>query len=192
MTVLDYILDGFESALVLERELGARAFECDRSLLLPVVTASPPEKPAAKIAPIAAPPLKRPAAPEALGGFVFLHDRPLSGSGSAMIAKILDALKAAYPSVISGEVPVCYEGTLPKSAVYVVLGAVALRKWFPEFKASPGMWIKAASGAEILVTYSPEYILRFGEVTPAVQKIKKDMWTSLKAVPQRVSQLTSK
>ena len=94
MTVLDYILDGFESALVLERELGARAFECDRSLLLPVVTASPPEKPAAKIAPIAAPPLKRPAAPEALGGFVFLHDRPLSGSGSAMIAKILDALKA--------------------------------------------------------------------------------------------------
>lgn len=192
MTVLDYILDGFESALVLERELGARAFECDRSLLLPVETASLPEKPAVKAAPIAAPPPKRPAAPEALGGFVFLHDRPLSGSGSAMIAKILDALKAAYPSVISGEVPVCYEGELPKSAVYVVLGAVALRKWFPEFKASPGMWIKAASGAEILVTYSPEYILRFGEVTPAVQKIKKDMWTSLKAVPQRISQLTSK
>ena len=204
MTVLDYILDGFESALVLERELGARAFECDRSLLLPVETASLHEKPAVQIAPIAAPPLKRPAAPpevisaprsvapEALGGFVFLHDRPLSVNGSAMIAKIFDALKAAYPSVISGEVPVCYEGTLPKSAVYVVLGAGALRKWFPEFKASPGMWIKAASGAEILVTYSPEYILRFGEVTPAVQKIKKDMWTSLKAVPQRISQLTSK
>ncbi len=204
MTVLDYILEGLENALVLERELGIRAFECDRSLLLPVETASrsEPSAPAPEFQ--AAIEIKRPAAPREIlsaqksaapekgGAFVFLHDRPLSVKADAMIARILDALKTAYPGVISGEELLCYEGTLPKSAVYVVLGSAALKKWFPEFKASPGMWVKAAAGAEILVTYSPEYILRFGEVTPAVQKIKKDMWTSLKAVPQRVSQLTSK
>ena len=38
----------------------------------------------------------------------------------------------------------------------------------------------------MLVTYSPEYILRFDTVTPAVQKLKQDMWRSLKAVVQRL------
>ena len=199
MTVLDYILDGFEDALALERELGVRSFECARSLLLPVEPAAPaPALHAATppLAPLPARPVKpaEPASPSAKAAesFVFLHDSPLSAKGGAMVSKILDALKAAHPGIVSGEEPVCCGGTLPKSGVYVVLGAGALRKWFPDLKASPGMWIKAASGADVLVTYSPEYILRFGEVTPAVQKIKKEMWTSLKAVPQRVSQFTSK
>jgi hypothetical protein len=38
----------------------------------------------------------------------------------------------------------------------------------------------------VLVTYSPEYILRFGEDSPAVKKIKQDMWMSLKTVLQRL------
>jgi hypothetical protein len=51
------------------------------------------------------------------------------------------------------------------------------------------MWVKTRSGCDVLVTYSPEYILRFGTVTPAVEKIKKDMWVSLKAVAQRAAQI---
>ena len=50
------------------------------------------------------------------------------------------------------------------------------------------MWIKDQADHDILVTYSPEYILRFGTITPTVEKIKKDMWTSLKAVAQRAAQ----
>ena len=37
MTALDAILDGFESALELERELGNRIVPCDRKLLAPLV-----------------------------------------------------------------------------------------------------------------------------------------------------------
>ena len=36
MTALDYILDGLESELALERELGVRVVECDRSLVADV------------------------------------------------------------------------------------------------------------------------------------------------------------
>ena len=36
MTALDYILDGLEAELALERELGVRFIECDRALLTPV------------------------------------------------------------------------------------------------------------------------------------------------------------
>jgi hypothetical protein len=38
------------------------------------------------------------------------------------------------------------------------------------------------------VTYSPQYILRFATVTPAVEKIKKEMWLSIKAMAQRARQ----
>ena len=51
----------------------------------------------------------------------------------------------------------------------------------------PGQWQKTPDGRDVLITYSPAYILRFGTVTPAVQKIKQDMWLSLKAVRQRLS-----
>ena len=33
VTAIDYVLDGLEAELMLERELGVRAVECDRDLL---------------------------------------------------------------------------------------------------------------------------------------------------------------
>ena len=36
MTALDYILDGLEAELALERELGVRSVEIDRALLAPL------------------------------------------------------------------------------------------------------------------------------------------------------------
>ena len=206
MTALDYILNGLEAELQLERELGVRFVECDRSVLEPVAaeTQPPAEVKATEPAGARAAPAviseKAPlpsaasvagivadAAPRGTGkrfNFVFLHDKPLSPKGAEMISKITAALKTTAELA-----PVVDSSPLPEARIYVVLGSLALRKWFPEIKAAPGMWVKTRSGSDVLVTYSPEYILRFGTVTPAVEKIKKDMWVSLKAVDQRAAQI---
>ena len=217
MTPLDYILDGLEAALALERELGVRSVEFDRSLLEPPATARtvpkpaaapqravapppPPQQPSPAVSapvrpavsatavtqPPATPPPQNRTQPAASAGavldFVFLHDRPLVGAGAEMISKITTAMGRT-----SDTAPVVVEPPRPKALVYVVLGDRALKKWFPGLRAGPGMWITSGEGDEALVTYSPNYILRFGEVTPAVKKIKSDMWTSLKGVLQRIA-----
>lgn len=206
MTALDYILNGLEAELQLERELGVRFVECDRRVLEPVAAETQPPaevkatEPAGARAVSAAIPDKASlpssasvagivadAAPRGAGrrfDFVFLHEKPLSQKGAEMISKITAALKTTAEFA-----PVVDSAPLPEARIYVVLGALALRKWFPEIKAAPGMWVKTRSGCDVLVTYSPEYILRFGTVTPAVEKIKKDMWVSLKAVAQRAAQI---
>ena len=83
--------------------------------------------------------------------------------------------------------PVVHEKPIPRARIYVVLGSGALRKWFPGRSASPGAWMKSDKGVDIFVTYTPEYFVRFTTVTPAVRKIKADMWNSLKGVLQRLS-----
>ena len=198
MTILDYILDGFEDALQLERELGVRLFECDRALLKPLDVPimqqeSVRESNAGTLR--AADAIERRLEVQKVdppvshcAKFIFLHDRPLSSKGAEMMDKIIEALKKSYPGVVGDDVIVCSGAEIPQSRAYVVLGAGALRKYFPAYNASPGMWVKTSSGADVLVTYSPEYILRFSVVTPAVQQIKKDMWTSLKALAQRSAQ----
>lgn len=110
---------------------------------------------------------------------VFVHDRPLSAAGAEMMAKILNAL--GKPNA-----PIVVAPPISKAKITVVLGGLALRKYFPGMKGGPGQWQKTPDGRDVLITYSPEYILRFGEVTPAVEKIKQDMWRSLKAVRQRL------
>lgn len=206
MTALDYILNGLEAELQLERELSVRFVECDRSVLETVADETQPpaevkasEPAGARSAPAAIPdkaPLPSSAraagivaeaAPRGTGSrfdFVFLHEKPLSPKGAEMISKITAALKTTAELA-----PVVDSSPVPEARIYVVLGSLALRKWFPEIKAAPGMWVKTRSGCDVLVTYSPEYILRFGTVTPAVEKIKKDMWVSLKAAAQRAAQI---
>ena len=194
MDVLDFILDGLEKALELERELGVRSVECDRGLLGTVAGGSacpqaeqrtrsgtdraPLEARVIPSPPSAPSPIARCLSP--ILDLVFLHDRPLSPAGVEMMAKILNALgKPDAPIVVAPPVP--------KAKVTVVLGGLALKKYFPGMKGEPGQWQKTPEGRDVLITYSPAYILRFGTVTPAVQKIKQDMWTSLKAVRQRLS-----
>ena len=201
MNALDYILDGLEAALELERELGVRVVECDRSLLAPASRLpSGVSRPAGggletrdvrretrtgletKDA--------RPAANNrtieqsnnrTIPDLAFLHDRPLSPAGIEMMAKIIGAMKRTAENS-----PIVVEPPMPRAKVLVVLGGRALKKYFPAQKAEPGQWFKTPGGRDVLVTYSPEYILRFGTVTPAVQKLKQDMWRSLKAVVQRL------
>jgi hypothetical protein len=190
---LDAIVGGIEAALELERELGVRFFECDRSLL------SAPEIRRPATEPVTAPerrPAQMPQAaetvrptssePVAAGGdrfdFVFLHDRRLSAAGEEMMKKIVAAMKRDERSA-----PVLVDPPLPPAKVYVVLGSFALRKFFPGLRGAPGQWLKAESGADVLVSNSPEFILRFGVETEAVKKIKQDMWRSLKTVVQRLA-----
>lgn len=198
--IVDYILDGLEKALELERELGVRTVEIDRALL--GASTKVPEAPPRgtlteyRVSPrsdFRSPSPTRQVAGAALTGekqietarvetreLVFLHDRPLSEKGVEMMAKILNALgKPDAPIVVAPPVP--------EAKVTVVLGGLALKKYFPGMKGEPGQWQKTPEGRDVLITYSPAYILRFGTVTPAVQKIKQDMWTSLKAVRQRLS-----
>ena len=195
MNAFDCILDGLEQALALERELGVRTVEMDRSLLAdakagaaglapapredvrretPDVT---PNRPIARLPdrPIAQSP-DRP-----IASLVFLHDRPLSPKGVEMVAKIIQAL-----GLTAETAPVVVAPPVPKAKIVVVLGGLALKKYLPGMRGEPGQWLRTPKGTDVLVTYSPEYILRFATVTPAVQKIKQDMWRSLKAVVQRL------
>jgi len=99
-----------------------------------------------------------------------------------MMAKIVTALGRT-----SETAPIVVVPPVPKKAkVVVVLGARALKLYFPEVKGEPGQWFRTAEGQDVLITYSPEYFLRFATVTPVVQQHKKDMWRSLKAVVQRL------
>lgn len=98
-----------------------------------------------------------------------------------MMAKIITAL--GYTAETA---PVVVVPPAPRARVTVVLGALALKKYYPNLRGGPGQWLKTESGDDVLVTYSPEYILRFGTVTPALTKLKQEMWLSLKAAKQRL------
>ena len=203
MDVVEYILDGLEKALELERELGVRTVELGpdgRKLLFGEPSANTPHP----LTRTSAPSVPRPPSPSVvrvnsvdsvdrvgkqtfehssnsnIKDLVFLHDRPLSEKGVEMMAKILTALGKP-------DAPIVVTPPAPQAKVTVVLGGLALKKYFPGMKGEPGQWQKTSDGRDVLITYSPEYILRFGTVTPAVQKIKEDMWRSLKAVRQRLS-----
>ncbi len=99
-----------------------------------------------------------------------------------MIAKIVTALGFA-----SEEIPVISDTPVPKAKVYVILGGLALKKFQPNMKGVPGDWLKTDKGADVLITYSPEYSLRLKEVTDGVKKIKNDMWQALKSVKRRIT-----
>ena len=204
MTALEYILDGLEAELALERELGVRVIACDRSVLATPSSAvvRPSSAVVHPLSAVGSPSSavdgqRAPASgqrPEDDGqrtadsgrlaakrlDFVFLHDRPLSPKAIEMMAKIITAMGKTVETA-----PIVIAPPRPPAKAYVVLGGLALRKFFPGAKAEPGQWITGEKGEPALVTYSPEYILRFGTVTPAVKKMKQDMWTSLKGVLQR-------
>ena len=200
MDVVEYILDGLEAALELERELGVRSVECDRGLLggdsarltvggvgrnSGVDKIGKPDKIDGTLSvdrvdrPVAANRTIEQSNNQAILPLVFLHDRPLSPKGVEMMAKILTALGKP-------DAPIMVVPPAPRAKITVVLGGLALKKYFPGMRGEPGQWQRTPEGHDVLITYSPEYILRFGTVTPAVEKIKKAMWMSLKAVKQRL------
>ena len=181
MNAVEYVLEGLEQWLEVERECGVRALEVDRTLLRPPAASPAPAaetKSPVDFAP--ARPTATAADSSAAYDFVFLHDKPLAPAGVEMMAKIVTAMGRTAETA-----PVVVEPPLPQASAYVVLGAMALRKFFPDVKGEPGQWIKTLDGKDTLITYSPAFILRFPTVTDAVKKMKRDMWNSLKSVMQR-------
>ncbi len=185
MTALDSILDGLEAELELERELGVRVFEVDRAVLAPISTLQPDTSKTSAHQSANDPreirENPRHQSQSNAYDLVFLHEKPLSPKGAEMMAKIVAAMGKTVETA-----PVVHAPPLPPAKAYVVLGGLSLRTWFPGQNASPGARFTTSDGADVLVTYSPEYILRFGTVTPAVKKIKQDMWASLKDLMRRV------
>jgi len=194
MDAIDAILERLEAELSLERELGVRTIACDRSLL----TVAAPPAPARSVprqppAPMRSParPLPKPAAMPAVSqdasgfDFVLLHDRPLSAGGVEMMTKALTAMGKTFETA-----PLVLAEPLPKAKVYVVLGGLALKKFFPGRPGEPGQWLNLEGGGLALVTHSPEYILRFarkeGAESKSTEKIKRALWRNLKVVRQRV------
>lgn len=176
VTALDCIIEGLERELALERELGERTVEFDRSLLLP----PEPEKRTRSATPASPEPAKPEPATEKFD-FVFLHDRPLSADGVAMMAKIVTAMGKS-----ADEAPIVFDGEMPPARIYVVLGSGALGRWFPGERGSAGSWIRRDDGSEILVSRSPEYVLRISAANPELKKIKAKMWSDLKDVLRRL------
>jgi len=198
VTALDDILDGLVAELELERELGARTVEIDRALLrgepaAPVARpAAAPAQSGASVgaprgavaAPVVAPVVVRRETrdvPRDVRRETREHHRALGPAGTEMMAKIVAAMGRTGETA-----PVLVTPPRPPAKVYVALGARALELWFPGLKGAPGNWLKADDGAEVLVTYSPEFILRFRTVTPEVQQIKKAMWVAIKSVLKKV------
>ena len=207
MTALEYLLDGLEAELELERELGVRVVELDRALLATPQVSSPVRAPSASSSNSNSrsssssnsssrsnsnshsssssnsnsptPPLPHSSTPSL--SFAFLHDRPLSPSGIEMMAKIVTAMHETPETA-----PIVFTGERPPAKMYVVLGSEAMKKWYPGMRGAPGQWLRGRNGEDVLLTYSPEYLLRFGAATPALMKLKREMWTSLKGVMQRL------
>ena len=188
MMDIDSILDALADALELERELGVRSVDIDRSLLAPPAAKARlvMESPVAPVSPCREERREgreRPERRDAEFKFFFIHHQPLSPAGAEMISKIVTAMGETAQTA-----PVVVEGELPHSPIAVILGSRALKKFFPGLRGSPGQWLKAADGRDVLVTRSPDEMLRFGDATPAVKKMKWEMWQSLKTVVQRARQ----
>jgi hypothetical protein len=199
VTALDAILDGFESALELERELGNRLIPCDRKLLDPIPSFSVAENVVSSanrgrlpiVARVSAggddnrnrPQSPRPLRPEAptLVPILFVHHRPFTERAQALMDNIIKAMKLGegqYQVVFGG-------GPLPPAKVCVVLGSNALGQIMPGGACQPGSWTKTPSGADALVTYSPEFILRFSDGSKEQKECKRKMWDSLKSALSR-------
>ncbi len=180
MRNLAEILDAFEAELELENELGVRLFSCDRSLLAVATTAG-----RKGLRPLPAAGKGLPALPttaasnSAAPDFVFLHHAPLTPDGVVMMSKIITALGKR------AEVPILFEEPRPKTPYAVVLGGAALKKWFPNINSEAGRWVKAQDGTWLYVTYSPTYLLRFGD-SAQVLNMKRAMWKGLKALMRRI------
>ena len=206
MTVEEYIVDGLVKYLELERELGVRRVECDKEVIA-AVWGKPPYRResgaewfaegAAEDSPAVSskPPYREESGSRRFGAncpadggfdFVFIHDRPLTEKAATMMAKIIAALGETAETA-----PIVWEKPIPEAKLYVILGGRALSKFMPGTNSEPNKWITSASGKKVLVTYDPEYILRYTVVTPAVEKIKKDMWRYLKTIRQHLALIST-
>lgn len=193
--VLRFVLDGLEDYLGLVRELGIRTVEIDRMLLEPAPRRETAERkdpsPMGAVKPPKSSPrgldkarvaeTQGPVGTKALLDFVFIADRPLSPKATEMMAKIIPAMGKTPETA-----PIVVTPPIPNARFFVFLGRTALAKYMPGLRGEENHWLKSPKGKDVLFVKSPEEIVRFSTVTPALKKVKQDMWLALKTVMQRV------
>ena len=189
MDIFDQILDSLE----LERELGVRAVEIDRALLVPPAT-TPPAPSHADVA--AAPAPSHAEAPSRVSGpkvreratveteacdILFLTGRPLSAAGMDIFAKMSAALVKMKP-----DLKVVLNGSGAAKTI-VFLGSAALREKLPSVRPVRGSWMDVG-GVPAVVTYSPDYILtHFQPDSPNMKKAKQELWNTVKSIVEKSS-----
>lgn len=205
--ILAFVLDGLADYLALERELGVRAIEVDRALLgaadrthgtqttqrtgkptekAEALSAATPKAEAAQAAtppPTEAKPTSAALPSRATAGpfdFIFIADKPLSPRAVEMMAKIIPAMGQTPETA-----PVVVSLPIPNARFFVFLGRAALAKYMPGLRGEENRWLKSPKGKDVLLVKSPEEIVRFTTVTPALKKMKQEMWLALKTVRQR-------
>ena len=206
------ILAGFERALELERELGVKVVELDRSLLVfpppeaPVpaaVAAARSDAPAAGAAPMPAPRPAFPSAPSAptasppssgapTSDLVVVAASPaeLQGVAGELLVKMLGAIGrdlGSAPVEVAG--PDLAQRVLARNPrIVVMLGRDACRALLPSQRVGKGEWV-AFGGAVAAAIPSPAFMLRFYADKPEeLNKLKRDAWNTLKLVRERLKQ----
>ena len=143
--------------------------------------------------------------------FVFLHDRPFTGASAELMTKAIAAMGKTpetapiiHPGVAStagatpmpppaaqGAAPLTVTASdgvpppVPPAKIRIVLGAKALRLWYPGVSIGIGGWFKDVD-CEVIYVSSPDEIYRFGTTpSPALQAKKKALWESLKEVMRK-------
>lgn len=207
------IIDAFEKALTLERELGVREVECDLAPTSP--TSPPPNKPPAPQPPrLAVPnpsvpqpvprnvPAPQPvpqsvAKPESrkLGqqdsatavatDFAFIVQQHPVGAAKEMFEKMVGAMGYTLDRVQVVDCAVAAHRR-PQAKVYIVLGSQAFRQFAPDKRAALGLWTDL-DGVPTVVTYSPTRILSyFGSDPAGLRQAKVQIWNDLKAALARL------
>lgn len=112
--------------------------------------------------------------------YVYLHHEPLSAAGLDLLAKARAALRRTEQ-----ETPLVFEGELPLARYYVVLGKLALQKWFPEYHPVMDRFFTLRDGRRALYLYSPDEIFRYNAASKAVKDMKVTLWGGMKKVEER-------
>ena len=185
MDIFDQILENLE----LERELGTRAVEIDRALLVPPVPEapqSPPEHQASAPEPERAAQPASASAPatstsEKSCDILFLSGHKLSAAGVEAIRKTIEAMKKMRPGVVA-----CLNENR-SAKILILLGADALKnRSSVTAHLVRGRWM-VVEGMPAMPTFSPDYIFsHFAEGTPGMQAAKRNMWDDVKAAMARL------
>ena len=198
MDIYDQILENLE----LERELGTRTVEIDRTLLVPPQPVTPQpvggamgtSRPAGASLPTCnaqhtthnsqlATPNSQPSPPNPQSegcDIVFLTGRPLSAAGMEAMAKTFAAMKRIKP-----DIQVALNESR-QARVTILLGSDALKKHFPSMRPVRGKWIEF-NGTPTLMTFSPDYIFaHFQSGSPHERQAKYEMWEDIKSAIVRL------
>lgn len=206
MPDLDSILNALEAVLDLERELGKRTLEIDRSLLAngnnkqSTAAARQPRPPAAASAATRhAADSKQDAetnagksretregrkVPSQRIPFTFLVDPPPALPDAV---KMMDGIIAYMEKETGFRAGMLTSGDAPAAKVLIAMGNRARNRWFKDEALSPGKIVRTKDGRLVAWTRSPEEVVRYG--SPKANKpLRVEMMKTFKSVQQRITQ----